>query len=102
MYIDPCPAGEPAVEITSTVSPQLHNPSWLLWVVISLAGVILVVTLILLTFCVRKKTNGRQETKKSGKILFMFDDKYHNIHFNIHPSHLVTKSEKKEVSLQLK
>ncbi|PIK56619.1 hypothetical protein BSL78_06475 [Apostichopus japonicus] len=64
---DPCPAGEPAVEITSTVSPQLHNPSWLLWVVISLAGVILVVTLILLTFCVRKKTNGRQETKKSGE-----------------------------------
>ncbi|XP_071843264.1 uncharacterized protein [Apostichopus japonicus] len=64
---DPCPAGEPAVEITSTVSPQLHSPSWLLWVVISLVGVILVVTLILLTFCVRKKTNGRQETKKSGE-----------------------------------
>ncbi|XP_071843229.1 uncharacterized protein [Apostichopus japonicus] len=63
---DPCLTGEPAVEITSTVSPQLHNPPWLLWVVISLVGVIFVVSLILLTCYVRKKTNGRQETKKYG------------------------------------
>ncbi|PIK37494.1 hypothetical protein BSL78_25673 [Apostichopus japonicus] len=64
---DPCPDGEPVVESTSTVSPQLHNPSWLLWVVISLVGVILVVTLTLLIFCVRKKNNGTQETNKSGE-----------------------------------
>lgn len=102
IYSDTCPAGEPAVANTSTISPQLQNPLWWLWVVISLVGVILVVTLILLIFCIRKKNNGTQEKNKSGEILFMFDDNYHNIHFSIHPTHRVTTSEKKEVSLQLK
>ncbi|PIK56631.1 hypothetical protein BSL78_06487 [Apostichopus japonicus] len=64
---DPCPAGEPAVENTSTISPQLHNPLLWLWVVISMVVVVfLVLSLILLIFCLRKKTNGRHETKKYG------------------------------------